>query len=273
MGTARKHGVHLSSKNDKRKSNKNKKQGKKRPTLNEHKKVTQEKIQKLANAMMDVEDPEKIIDGSGKKKKHNRRKITEEEGLDRKSTLETFKVEILKYYEKSGKLTELEKMDILPSGNSKLFFAKQNESLSNFLARTDTKLGSSESKFGLITVSQGALRCCDFKRELVPDNKKLSKKNVAIVKLFGKHLKIDKQVEWLAKKDKIPIAISTIDRLDKLFAKQAIDINKVDTVLLDWNYRNRKSKRLLDQPESMPLVSDFLTKLCFKQHNLKILFF
>ena len=127
-------------------------------------------------------------------------------------------------------------MDILPSEKNKLFFAKQNESLANFLGRTGTKLGSSENKFGLITVSQGALRCCDFKRELVPDNKKLSKKNVPIVKLFGKHLKIDEQVAWLTKKDKIPVAISTIDRLDKLFAKQAIDINKVDTILLDWNY-------------------------------------
>ena len=98
MGTARKHGVHLSSKNDKRKSNKNKKQGKKRPTLSEHKKVTQDKIKQIADSMMDVADPEKITDGVTKKKKHNRRKITEEEGLDKKSTLDSFKVEILKYY-------------------------------------------------------------------------------------------------------------------------------------------------------------------------------
>merc|ERR1712110_56351 len=211
---------------------------------------------------MDVEEPEMITEG-GKKKKHNRRKITDENDLNKKSNLDTFKVEILKYYEKSGKLTDLEKMDILPNEKCKLYFAKQNESLANFLNRSETKLGAkSDKKFGLISVSQGAMRCMDFKRELVPDNKKLTKKNVQIAKLFGKHLKLHEQVAWLGKKDKVSVAISTIDRLDKLFEKQAIDINQVDTILLDWNYRNQKFKRLLDQPESLPLISDFLTKLC-----------
>ncbi|XP_078699759.1 protein CMSS1-like isoform X2 [Branchiostoma floridae x Branchiostoma belcheri] len=68
------------------------------------------------------------------------------------------------------------------------------------------------------------------------------------IKLFAKHIKVQDQVEQLSKQV-VHLAVGTPARVATLVEEDALRLDHVRCVVLDWTYRDVKLRRLCDIPE------------------------
>ncbi|KAI8520382.1 cms1 ribosomal small subunit [Branchiostoma belcheri] len=68
------------------------------------------------------------------------------------------------------------------------------------------------------------------------------------IKLFAKHIKVQDQVEQLSKQV-VHLAVGTPARVATLVEDDALRLDHVRCVVLDWTYRDVKLRRLCDIPE------------------------
>jgi len=222
---------------------------------------------------------EKLDEGKKKKKsKHKRRKITETKDLEVKSDATGVNADIHKHFERKlkSKLTDLEKSDYSLAAGSKVFCAEQEETISEFLERAEVSLvapADSTAKINIVVISVSAVRCVDMKRLLV---EKLDAKKDAspkFLKMFGKHFKLKDQVEFLGKDRKFDVAVAGVQRLLGVLETDSLALSQVNAILFDWNHRNIKFKRIIDETQQADLLCDFLLKKCSTNPDVKLLFF
>lgn len=94
-------------------------------------------------------------------------------------------------------------------------------------------------------------------------------------KLFARHMKQEAQAKFL-KSNVIHFAIGTPARVSSLIAEDSLSLVHTKIIMLDWNYRDSKLKRMIDIPDIKKvlynLLKDFVIPAC-KMHRVKIAMF
>lgn len=210
-----------------------------------------------------------ILDGElseePKKKKRKRLKITDK--LAKREDSPATSKDFNSWLDKcgSGKLCAVELEDL----HLKESFLLCNPNLShlseylNNVIRDWTSL-KSESKekntCSVLLVTSSAKRAVDLNRDAQKFKGKCSS-----AKLFAKHMKLKDQISFLGKK-KIDFAIGTPNRIGAIIGAGALNISKTRYLILDWNWRDVKKRRMIDLPE---LEKDLFALL--KDHFLPLL--
>lgn len=89
-------------------------------------------------------------------------------------------------------------------------------------------------------------------------------------KLFARHLKPEAQAKFL-ESNVVHFAIGTPARVGSLLAQGSLSLNCLKLVMLDWNWRDVKMKRMLDivdiRNSLMSLLKDFIIPSCKSNHT------
>ena len=107
----------------------------------------------------------------------------------------------------------------------------------------------------LLFVSSSAVRSLELAREA----KEGLGQNCIVAKLFAKHMKIDKQLKFLSS-HVCHIATGTPERLLQIIAKYDFLKIPLKLVVLDWQRKDAKQRRLIDISENKEPLSFFLTQ-------------
>ncbi|XP_013886000.1 protein CMSS1 isoform X2 [Austrofundulus limnaeus] len=93
-----------------------------------------------------------------------------------------------------------------------------------------------------------------------------------VVKLFAKHIKIEEQVKLL-QKGVTHIGVGTPGRIGALIDREGLTLQALRYVILDWNWRDRKLRRMIDISEVkgdlMKLLDSGILTTC-KEDKVKI---
>ncbi|KAF2978702.1 hypothetical protein EK904_010880 [Melospiza melodia maxima] len=84
-----------------------------------------------------------------------------------------------------------------------------------------------------------------------------------VIKLFAKHIKIKEQMNML-EKGMFHIGVGTPGRVKALVEQDALCLNSVKYMILDWNWRDQKLRRMMDIPEIKKETIDLLEKSIIK---------
>ncbi|XP_054829276.1 protein CMSS1 isoform X2 [Eublepharis macularius] len=112
----------------------------------------------------------------------------------------------------------------------------------------------------MLIISSSALRCLELIKSITA-----FKGDGKVMKLFAKHIKIQEQAKML-EKGVIHVGIGTPGRIKALIEQDCLSLSCLKYVILDWNWRDQKLRRLVDIPEirkeSIDLLEMGLIKLC-----------
>ncbi|XP_048350425.1 protein CMSS1 isoform X2 [Sphaerodactylus townsendi] len=112
----------------------------------------------------------------------------------------------------------------------------------------------------MLIICSSALRCLELIKSMTA-----FKGEGKVMKLFAKHLKIQEQSKIL-EKDVIHVGVGTPGRIKVLIEQDSLSLAGLKYVILDWNWRDQKLRRLVDIPEirkeSIDLLEIGLIKLC-----------
>ncbi|XP_058249582.1 protein CMSS1 isoform X2 [Hemibagrus wyckioides] len=95
----------------------------------------------------------------------------------------------------------------------------------------------------LLIVCSSALRTIELIKQLTT-----FKGEAKVLKLFAKHIKAEDQVKLLSK-SVAHIGVGTPGRLSTLIDKEGLSLQGLRYLVLDWNYRDQKQRRMVDIPE------------------------
>ncbi|XP_016093439.1 protein CMSS1 isoform X2 [Sinocyclocheilus grahami] len=95
----------------------------------------------------------------------------------------------------------------------------------------------------LLIICGSALRTIDLIKQLIA-----FKGQTKVLKLFAKHIKVDEQMKLLSK-GVTHIAVGTPGRICALLEKEGLTTQGLRFLVLDWNYRDQKHRRMVDIPE------------------------
>ncbi|XP_041278370.1 protein CMSS1 isoform X5 [Onychostruthus taczanowskii] len=84
-----------------------------------------------------------------------------------------------------------------------------------------------------------------------------------VIKLFAKHIKIKEQMNML-EKGMFHIGVGTPGRVKALVEQDALCLNSTKYLILDWNWRDQKLRRMMDIPEIKKETIDLLEKSIIK---------
>ncbi|XP_060090580.1 protein CMSS1 isoform X2 [Heteronotia binoei] len=119
----------------------------------------------------------------------------------------------------------------------------------------------------MLTVCSSALRCLELIKSITA-----FKGDGKVIKLFAKHIKIQEQVKML-EKGLIHVGIGTPGRIKALIEQDSLSLTGLKYVILDWNWRDQKLRRLVDIPEvrkeAIDLLEMGLIKL-FREGSVKL---
>ncbi|KAM4796621.1 protein CMSS1 [Rhinophrynus dorsalis] len=98
------------------------------------------------------------------------------------------------------------------------------------------------------------------------------KGDTKIMKLFAKHIKIKDQIKWL-EKNVIHLGVGTPGRIKALIEQDGLSLESLKYLVLDWNWRDQKLRRMVDIPEvkkeMLELLETGLISAC-KAGSLKL---
>ncbi|CAL8322815.1 unnamed protein product [Merluccius merluccius] len=95
----------------------------------------------------------------------------------------------------------------------------------------------------LLIVCSSALRTIELIKQLTT-----FKGDAKVMKLFAKHIKVEEQVKLL-QKGITHIGVGTPGRLQCLIEKDGLTLQSLSHLVLDWNWRDQKFRRMVDIPE------------------------
>nr|XP_055071412.1 protein CMSS1 [Misgurnus anguillicaudatus] len=95
----------------------------------------------------------------------------------------------------------------------------------------------------LLIVCGSALRTIDLIKQLVA-----FKGQAKVLKLFARHIKLDDHIKMLAK-GVTHIGVGTPGRVAALLEKEGLTVQGLRYLILDWNFRDQKQRRMVDVPE------------------------
>ncbi|XP_028250056.1 protein CMSS1 isoform X2 [Parambassis ranga] len=129
------------------------------------------------------------------------------------------------------------------------------------------KQHSGKSSVILLLVCSSALRAIELIKQLTA-----FKGEAKAVKLFAKHIKIEEQMKLL-QKGVTHIGVGTPGRISALIEKEGLSLGALKYVVLDWNWRDQKLRRMVDIPEIkldfMKLLESGILAAC-KEDKIKI---
>lgn len=105
----------------------------------------------------------------------------------------------------------------------------------------------------LLIVTSSAIRAVELNRQI----KGFLDSRCKVAKLFAKHMKVEEQTKYLAKTN-CQVGIGTPGRLLLLVKQGALQLESLVAVVLDWNWRDTKLKRMADIPEVRQDLVTFL---------------
>ncbi|XP_005097782.1 protein CMSS1 [Aplysia californica] len=111
----------------------------------------------------------------------------------------------------------------------------------------------------LLIITSSAIRAVELNRQI----KDFLDGKCKVAKLFAKHMKVEDQKKFLSKTN-CQVGIGTPGRISVLIKQGALHIESLVGVVLDWNWRDQKLKRLVDIPE---VRGDLMTLL--REHLLE----
>ncbi|XP_053312912.1 protein CMSS1 [Spea bombifrons] len=74
------------------------------------------------------------------------------------------------------------------------------------------------------------------------------KGDTKIMKMFAKHIKIQDQIKML-EKNVIHLGVGTPGRIKALIGQDGLSLSSLKYIVLDWNWRDQKLRRMMDIPE------------------------
>jgi len=150
---------------------------------------------------------------------------------------------------------------LLPDGIVSYCNVELNHTLGSFLKtgipkwKKQLKEHTEKNSPIILVISGSAVRCCQLNQEA--NNYK--GENCKTGKLFAKHLKLKDQAAKL-KKDKIDFAVGTPARVLELCEQGHLNLSHTKLVVIDYNWRNVKLKRIVDIKEVKEPLMKFVTK-------------
>ncbi|XP_019749995.1 protein CMSS1 isoform X1 [Hippocampus comes] len=95
----------------------------------------------------------------------------------------------------------------------------------------------------LLIVCSSALRAIELIKQLTT-----FRGEAKAVKLFAKHIKIEEQMKLL-QKGVVHIGVGTPCRISALIQRDGLSLQALRFLVLDWNWRDQKCRRMIDIPE------------------------
>uniref|UniRef100_A0A8C5GGC9 Protein CMSS1 n=1 Tax=Gouania willdenowi TaxID=441366 RepID=A0A8C5GGC9_GOUWI len=163
---------------------------------------------------------------------------------------------VAQYFSDKRSVTEREELQLQNS-----FFLSSNDlthSLSSYLKLVCPKWAklqkqhTEKNSVVLLIVCSSALRTIELIKQLTT-----FKGEAKVIKLFAKHIKIEEQMKLL-QKGITHIAVGTPGRISALLEKEGLNLKALRYLVLDWNWRDQKLRRMVDIPE---VKLDFLRLL------------
>ncbi|XP_032385150.1 protein CMSS1 isoform X2 [Etheostoma spectabile] len=178
---------------------------------------------------------------------------------------------VTQYFSDKRSVIEQEELKLLDS-----CFLSSNDlthTLSSYLKQVCPKWSkiqkqhTEKSSVVLLIVCSSALRTIELIKQLTA-----FKGEAKALKLFAKHIKIEEQVKLL-QKGVTHIGVGTPGRISALIEKEGLGLQALRYVVLDWNWRDQKLRRMVDVPEVkldfMKLLENGILNGC-KEDKIKI---
>uniref|UniRef100_A0A8C8J6U5 Protein CMSS1 n=1 Tax=Oncorhynchus tshawytscha TaxID=74940 RepID=A0A8C8J6U5_ONCTS len=154
---------------------------------------------------------------------------------------------VLEHFKDKRSVIELEELKLQES-----CFVRSNDlthSLSSYLKEICPKWAkvqkqhTEKSSVVLLIVCSAALRVIELIKQLTT-----FKGEAKVLKLFAKHIKVEEQVKLLQTRV-THIGVGTPGRLSALIEKEGLTLPPLRFLVLDWNWRDQKLRRMVDVPE------------------------
>ncbi|XP_040912562.1 protein CMSS1 isoform X1 [Toxotes jaculatrix] len=149
----------------------------------------------------------------------------------------------------SDKRSVIEQEELKLQDSSFLSSNDLTHSLSSYLKQVCPKWAkiqkqhTEKSSVVLLIICSSALRTIELIKQLTT-----FKGEAKIAKLFAKHIKIEEQVKLL-QKGVTHIGVGTPGRISALIEKEGLNLQALRYLVLDWNWRDQKLRRMVDIPE------------------------
>jgi len=199
-----------------------------------------------------------------KKKKHNfkRRKITEDPSVVNCTTLSNSE-DFLKIYQKfliEQNLSNIEADELNFEQNHfrDVETRGKGQDIAQFL--TDGLNWSPgvcqrcEKSSQVVIVCSAAMRCIELINALKASE---VQRRAYVSKMFSSHMKIGDQAKELGK-NAVHVCVGTPARLAKLVEEKHLHLDACKYLIIDFNWRNSKLKRIVDIPETKSELMKFL---------------
>ncbi|XP_035995003.1 protein CMSS1 [Fundulus heteroclitus] len=178
---------------------------------------------------------------------------------------------VAQYFSDKRSVIELEELQLQNS-----CFLSSNDlthTLSSYLKQVCPKWAKiqkqhkEKSSVVILIVCSSALRTIDLIKQLTA-----FKGEGRAVKLFAKHIKVEEQVKLL-QKAVTHIGVGTPGRINALIEKEGLNLKALRYLVVDWNWRDQKLRRMVDIPEIkmdfMKLLDNGVLAAC-KEDKVKI---
>ncbi|XP_032828491.2 protein CMSS1 isoform X1 [Petromyzon marinus] len=195
-----------------------------------------------------------------KKRKRKRKTITDVLAASEpaRGTPEDLRQSLLAHFQGMLSVVEMEEMAL--SDASFLPSSDATHTVSSYLKEVCPKWAKlwrshADTKRPLaIVVCSSALRALDVMRQAAA-----FKGDCRVAKLFSKHIKVEEQIALLAKQP-VHLAAGTPGRIKKILDLDGMTLDSLKYLVLDWNWRDQKLRRLIDIPEVKTDVLELLQK-------------
>nr|XP_020465156.1 protein CMSS1 isoform X2 [Monopterus albus] len=178
---------------------------------------------------------------------------------------------VTQYFSDKRSVIEQEELEL--QGSCFLSSNDLTHSLSSYLKQICPKWAkiqkqhTEKSSVVLLIICSSALRAIELIKQLTT-----FKGEAKAVKLFAKHIKIEEQVKLL-QKGVTHIGVGTPGRIHALLEKEGLNLQALRYLVLDWNWRDQKLRRMVDIPEVkldlMKLLEIGILKGC-RENKIKI---
>ncbi|XP_075710553.1 protein CMSS1 isoform X2 [Rhinoderma darwinii] len=154
---------------------------------------------------------------------------------------------IEQYYTKTRSVIEMEELKM-----SDKSFAKENDlthTLSSYLKEVCPKWSKlsknhkEKKSVLLLVVCSSAHRTLELIKLV-----NAFRGDTKIMKLFAKHIKITDQIKWL-ENNVVHLGVGTPGRIKALIEQDGLSLQSLKYLILDWNWRDQKLRRMVDIPE------------------------
>ncbi|XP_068428337.1 protein CMSS1 isoform X2 [Clinocottus analis] len=236
-------------------------------TVQPKKKKTQQK-ECIIPQKKDTED-----DNQTKPKRRRKKTITDVLSSSEPKPGSPADLQALVTHHLSGKLSVIEQEELRLQDGGFLSSNDLTHSLSSYLKHVCPKWSkvqkqhAEKSSVVLLVVCSSALRTIELIKQTTA-----FKGEARAVKLFAKHIKMEEQVKLL-QKGVTHIGVGTPGRIGALVEKEGLSLKALRYVVLDWNWRDQKQRRMVDVPEVklelLRLLENGILSAC-KEEKVKI---